>query len=116
MDRHNTLKAIGTIGVAGTLGLGASGAASADLSDASDGGDSNNPGRVGNYGGTKTLTPPNLGGFDHVLVYLAEPLVEGDWSVVANAERFQREIMGRTTRRSKRIGEQRRRSTRSVSG
>lgn len=95
MDRRNTLKAIGTVGIAGALGLGTSGTAAADRSDTADGRGSNNPGRIGNYNGAKTLTPPDLGGFDHVLVYLAEPLVEGDWSVVDNAERFQSEIMGR---------------------
>jgi hypothetical protein len=95
MDRRNTLKTIGTIGIAGALGIGSSGSVRAERPDTADGGNGNNPGRIGNYDGAKTLTPPDLGGFDHVLVYLAEPLVEGDWSVVENAERFQREIMGR---------------------
>lgn len=96
MNRRNTLKTIGTVGVAGALGIGTSGVASADRSDDGRTGPTN-PGRIGTYNGSKTLTPPDLGGFDHVILYLAEPYVEGDWSVVENAERFQREILGRTT-------------------
>lgn len=92
MNRRDTIK---TIGIGTLLGV-ATGTATAMPGDSGND-DTNNPGRVGNYNGEKTLVPPELGGFDHVLVYLAEPLVEGDWSVVENAERFQREIMGRDT-------------------
>lgn len=92
MDRRDTLKTIGAMGIASTLGLGATGTAAANPGDGARG---KNPGRVGRYGGTKTFTPPDLGGFDHVLVYLAEPLIEGDWDSVEGAKRFQRDIMGR---------------------
>ncbi|WP_255152725.1 hypothetical protein [Halorarius halobius] len=94
MNRRNTLKALGSIGVAATASLG--------TASASKGGDGNdespkNPGRVNAYNGRKTLATPDLGGFDHVLVYLAEPKIEGEWDGVEKAEHFQREIMDRTT-------------------
>ena len=95
MDRRSTLRTIGTIGVAGALGLGTTGVASADNHDTSGREKGNNPGRIGEYSGAKTLTPPDLGGFDQVLVYLAEPLVEGEWDSGEQAKRFQRDIMGR---------------------
>jgi len=60
-------------------------------------GGSGNPGRVGNYNGDKTLVPPNLGGFDHVLLYLADGDPFPDWDRVAKAEFFNREIMDRST-------------------
>ena len=94
MERRDTLKTIGAMGIANTLGLGASGTAAADPGN---GGSSRggNPGRIGRYGGKKTFAPPDLGGFDHVLVSLAEPLIQGDWNSVEGAKRFQRDIMGR---------------------
>ena len=90
MNRRDTLK---------TIGIGALFGATAGTATATPGkgggSDSNNPGRVGKYNGNKTFVPPDLGGFDHVLVYLAEPLVEGEWDSLEQAKRFQHEIMGR---------------------
>ncbi|MEF8882367.1 MAG: hypothetical protein V5A34_07600 [Halapricum sp.] len=91
MNRRDTLKTIGSIGAASALGAGTAGA------QKSNGKNGKNPGRVGPYGGQKTFVPSDLGGFDHVLVYMAEPKIEGDWDGVEKAERFQRDIMGRTT-------------------
>lgn len=95
MKRRNTLKAIGGIGLAGSLGIGSSGTALA--SDQNEQEESDNPGRVATYNGKKTLVPPDLGGFDHVLLYLADGEPTPDWDNVAEAEVFQREIMGRST-------------------
>lgn len=85
---------LGGIGAASLLGIGASSSGAA--ADRSSGGSSRNPGRVGKYGGSKTFVPPDFAGFDQVIVYLAEPRVEGDWNPTAQAERFQTEIMGRS--------------------
>lgn len=95
MKRRNTLKAIGGIGFASSLGIGAGGTALA--SDQSEQEESDNPGRVATYNGEKTLVPPDLGGFDRVLLYLADGEPTPDWDSVAEAEVFQREIMGRNT-------------------
>lgn len=90
MDRRDTLKAIGGIGAASLLGVGASSTA---LADEHANGGNNNPGRVGTYDGYKTLVPPDLAGFDKVLLYIADGNPNPDWDGVAYAEQFQREIM-----------------------
>jgi len=94
MNRRDTLRTIGI----GTVFGASLGTASAETSGegAEQSKETQNPGRVGRYSGDKTFVPPELGGFDHVLVYLAEPYVEGEWDSAAEAERFQREIMGRS--------------------
>lgn len=93
MDRRDTLKTIGGIGAASLFGVGATGTALADEHKAE--GERNNPGRVGRYNGNQTLVPPDLGGFDKVLLYLADGNPNPDWDGVAYAEQFQREIMDR---------------------
>lgn len=93
MKRRTTLKSIGEIGVASVLGVGASGTVAADGHGQS--GRSKNPGRVATYNGKTTKTAPGLGGFDKVLLYLADP--DPDWECEVSAERFQEEIMGRST-------------------
>ena len=75
MNRRNTLK---TIGIGALFGATAGTASATPGNGGGGGSDSNNPGRVGRYNGQKTFLPPDLGGFDQVLVYLAEPLVDGD--------------------------------------
>jgi hypothetical protein len=92
MNRRNTLK---TIGIGALFGATAGTASATPGNGGGGGSDSNNPGRVGRYDGQKTFLPPDLAGFDQVLVYLAEPLVDGEWDSGEQAERFQREIMGR---------------------
>lgn len=94
MKRRNTLKSIGGIGLASVLGIGASGTAS--TSDRN-GAENNNPGRVASYNGDRTLVPPDLGGFDHVILYLAEGDPNPDWDRQEEAMWFQKEIMGRST-------------------
>ena len=93
MNRRDTLKAIG---IGALFGAGA-GTANARPGGDGDGSDSKNPGRVGNYHGQKTLVPPDLGGFDHVLLYLADADPFPGWDGLEQAERFNREIMGRST-------------------
>ena len=80
------------------LGSGAAGA-STGSKDAVDRPSSaaGNPGKVAPYNGQKTLAAPGLGGFDHVLVYLADGEPTPGWDSVAEAEHFQRDIMGRST-------------------
>jgi hypothetical protein len=95
MNRRNTLKMVGGIGIAGVLGTGAAGSVTADNSGQR--GQGNNPGRVAPYNGRKTKTTPDLGGFDKVLVYLADGEPTSGWDSVAEAEHFQRDIMGRST-------------------
>jgi hypothetical protein len=95
MNRRNSLRMMGGIGLAGVLGTAAGGTAAAD--DRGRRGRNENPGRVGTYGGKKTLAAPGLGGFDHVLVYLADGEPTPGWDSVAEAEHFQRDIMGRST-------------------
>ncbi|MFO8115737.1 MAG: hypothetical protein R6U01_10355 [Halorubrum sp.] len=92
MQRRDTLKTIGGIGLAGVLGAGATGSVAA--TDASGRGHGNNPGRVGSYNGNSTKTAPGLGGFDRVLLYLADP--DPDWEGEVSAERFQEALMGRS--------------------
>lgn len=92
MQRRETLKTVGGIGVASLLGLGASGTAAAN--DQNQSRQSNNPGRVATYNGKDTKTAAGLGGFDKVLLYLADP--DPDWDGEVSAQRFQEEIMGRT--------------------
>jgi hypothetical protein len=97
MNRRNTLKALGMGALLG-LGSGTSGASSgATASMDRSGTETTNPGRVGSYTGEKTLVPPDLGGFDHVLLYIADGYSDPDWDSVEGAKFFQREIMGRTT-------------------
>lgn len=91
------MKAIG-IGALIGLGSGAAGASPGSedsieqpLSAAG------NPGKVAPYNGQKTLAASGLGGFDHVLVYLADGEPTPDWNSVEEAEHFQRDIMGRST-------------------
>lgn len=91
MNRRDTLK---TIGIGALFGATAG---TATATPGQGGSDSNNPGRVGNYNGNKTLVPPNLGGFDRVLLYLADGEPTPGWDSVAEAEQFQRDIMGRST-------------------
>lgn len=94
MNRRDTLK---TIGIGALFGA-TTGTATATPGQAPQGASSsNNPGRVGDYNGKKTLVPPKLGGFDHVLLYLADGEPLPGWDGVAMAEHFQREIMGRDT-------------------
>lgn len=95
MNRRETLKTIGGISTASLLGVEASGTALAD--EPGEGERNENPGRVGTYDGNRTLVPPNLGGFDKVLLYLADGDPDQDWDGVARAERYQREIMDRDT-------------------
>ena len=96
MQRRETLKTIGGVSIASILGLGASGTAAAGTHGR--GGQTRNPGRVGRYNGNRTLVPQKLGGFDRVLLYIADGLTEEEtgWDGAANAEFFQREIMGRS--------------------
>lgn len=91
MKRRTTLKSIGGIGVASVLGVG--GTVAAD--DHGQRGRNKNPGRVATYNGKTTKTAPGLGGFDKVLLYLADP--DPDWDGEVSAERFQEEIMDRST-------------------
>ena len=93
MNRRNTLKTIGGIGLASVLGAGASGTVAADAPGRGD--RTNNPGRVATYNGRTTKTAPGLGGFDKVLLYLADP--DPDWEGEVSARRFQEEFMGRST-------------------
>ena len=88
MNRRNSLKTIGAIGLAGLLGTSASGSVAARN------GSSSNPGRVATYNGQRTNTAPGLGGFDKVLLYLADP--DPDWEGEVSAQRFQEDIMGRS--------------------
>lgn len=83
---------MGGIGLAGLLGVGTSGTVAAQQPGR--GGRSNNPGRVATYNGRTTKTAPGLGGFDKVLLYLADP--DPDWEGEVSAERFQEEIMDRS--------------------
>lgn len=92
MQRRDTLKTVGGIGVASLLGIGASGTVAANGQSQS--GRNNNPGRLATYNGKNTKTAPGLGGFDKVLLYLADP--DPDWDGEVSARRFQEEIMGRT--------------------
>ncbi len=92
MQRRDTLKTVGGIGIASLLGLGASGSAAANQH-----GQSRNPGRVGQYSGCRTLVPPDLAGFDHVLTYIADGEPDPEWDGgPAGAEYFHRDILGRT--------------------
>lgn len=91
MNRRDTLKTVGGIGVASLLGIGASGTAAATNDT------QRNPGKVGTYDGKRTLTAPGLGGFDKVLVYLADGEPTPDWDSVEEAEHFQCHIMERST-------------------
>ncbi|MFW5920029.1 MAG: hypothetical protein ACOCSF_07570 [Halanaeroarchaeum sp.] len=93
MNRRETLKAIGI----GALFGASAGTATATPGNGKDGRDAKNPGRVGNYNGQKTFVPPDLGGFDHVLLFLADADPFPDWDGMAQAEYFHREIMGRST-------------------
>lgn len=92
MNRRDTLKAIG---VGALLGAGASTATAAP--GGRQRGNNNNPGRVGEYNGQKTLVPPNLAGFDHFLLFVADAEPFPDWNGLEQAEFFNREIMGRST-------------------
>jgi hypothetical protein len=94
MNRRDTLKAIG---IGALFGAGAGTATARPGGGHGGDGDTKNPGRVGEYNGSKTLVPPNLGGFDHVLLYLADGNPFPDWDGRAMAEFFHREIMGRST-------------------
>lgn len=94
MQRRESLKMIGGISAASLLGLGASGSGAA--TNRGSAGRPQNPGRVGKYDGSKTFVPPDFAGFDQVIVYLAEPRIEGAWNPTAEAERFQTEIVGRS--------------------
>jgi hypothetical protein len=73
------------------LGTGATGTVAAN-----DGADEpNNPGRVATYNGPTTKVTPGLGGFDKVLLYLADP--DPDWGgEPMTPPRFHEEIMGRS--------------------
>lgn len=95
MNRRNTLKTVGGLGLAALLGGGASGTVAAETGDPV--ASSDNVGQVATYDGNRTLTAPGLGGFDHVLVYLADGEPTPGWDTVAQAEHFQRDIMGRST-------------------
>ncbi|MEF8905495.1 MAG: hypothetical protein V5A29_16465, partial [Haloarculaceae archaeon] len=87
MDRRKLMQTIGGLGIASTLGLGATGTAAAD--DHGNGNGSSNGNGNGNggssgtgagytpYGGRSTKTAPELGTFDHALMYLAEGIVDG---------------------------------------
>jgi len=83
---------MGGIGLAGVLGVGASGSAAAN--EGTGRGRNNNPGRVATYNGKGTKTASGLGGFEKVLLYLADP--DPDWEGDFSAERFQEEIMERS--------------------
>lgn len=91
MNRRDTPK---TIGVGAPFGAAAG---TATATPGQGGNDSNDPGRVGNYNGERTLVPPNLGGFDRVLLRLADADPFPNWDRVAKAEFLEREIVGRST-------------------
>lgn len=95
MKRRNTLKMVGGIGIASILGTGATGTVAAGNHDQR--GRNKNQGRVATYNGKKTRVTPDLGGFDKVLVYFADGEPTPGWDSVAEAEHFQRDIMGRST-------------------
>jgi hypothetical protein len=94
--RRSILKALAGAGAALGLGTGAS-TANETESQRNEQAEQPNPARVAEYAGNTTLVPPDLAGFDHVLVYFAEGRPDDDWDGVAQAEHFQREIMDRST-------------------
>ena len=89
MQRRETLKTFGAIGIAGALAAGSVPATGARRPQG-------NPGRVGTYSGNKTLVPPDLAGFDQVLVYIAEGQGHPDWDGLEGATWFHRELLGRS--------------------
>lgn len=93
MNRRDTIKAIGISTLLGAT----TGTATAMSGGSESDDDTDNPGRVGSYNGNKTFVPPDIGGFDHVLLYLADADPFPDWDGRAKAEFFNREIMGRST-------------------
>ena len=92
MDRRKLMQAIGGLGIASTLGFGATGTALAQDDGKGKGrgegdDDDDEAGSSGSgtgtgagytpYGGRTTKTAPELGTFDHALMYLAEGIVDG---------------------------------------
>jgi hypothetical protein len=78
MDRRDLMKTIGGIGIAGAFGTGR--AAAQQGNGNANGGQGNDSGQGAGYtpyGGKRTQTAPALGTFDHVLMYLAEGIVDG---------------------------------------
>lgn len=69
MNRRDTLK---TIRIGALFGATADTATATPGQGGRDDDDSDNPGRVGDYNSEMTLVPPDLGGFDRVLLYLAD--------------------------------------------